>query len=707
MTRLLRFVAILAASALVITGGIAGAAVVGVGLVKHTASGRAIPLPALTSSPLGGSTVYADDGTTVMGVLQASQDRIPIPLSHVSKVLIKAVLDTEDHNFYVHGGFDVPSLVRALKADTSANGVVQGGSTIAQQLVKQTFLTSQRTLSRKIKEAILADRLERQYSKDQILQAYLNTIYLGTGAYGVEAASNVYFNEHANQLTLSQAALLAGLIQNPSGYDPILHPAEARDRRAQVLSRMAHYHDITPAQEAAANRSPLPIASTVAPPQSTDTISNYYVNVVKDQLLGANSPLGTTYEQRWQALFEGGLKIYTNLDPAMQNRAEQTVAADTPQGIPAGFQEALVSIDPTTGKVRALVAGAGTAQSQFNIVTQGTRQPGSGFKLFTLLSALNQGYSVYDTVDGQSPCAIAFPGDNDFVTHPAVNDAPAGVINLVSATAASVNCAYLRLAHEVGLQNVANMAKALGISENLTVVPSMVLGADAVHPIEMAAAYATVADNGVYHAPTFIDHILDRSGSVIYTGASPGRPVFSPQIAAEATVALQAVVQPGGTATEAAIYNRPVAGKTGTTTQSVDAWFNGFTPQLETTVWMGNLTTEAPMYFIGTGEIYGGTVPAHTWHDYMVQALANQPVLPFLAPSPGLLPATKYITSPGLVRDDVLNHNNGYYSPPTYTRPTYYNYYRPTPTTAATTPVTSPATTSPVTQPPPPPPKKH
>ncbi len=253
MSRALRLVAIVAASALVIAGAVAGLAVVGTGLLHRTATADAMPLPPLGSeSALGGSTVYASDGKTVLAVLHASQDRKPVNLSQVSKVLITAVLDTEDHRFYQHGGFDIPSTIRALANDSSGSSGLQGGSTIAQQLVKQTYLSSARKLSRKVKEAVLADRLERKYSKNQILQAYLNTIYLGNGAYGVEAAANIYFGEHATQLNLPQAALLAGLIQNPSGYDPILDPADARTRRSQVLARMLHYGDITAAQAAAA-----------------------------------------------------------------------------------------------------------------------------------------------------------------------------------------------------------------------------------------------------------------------------------------------------------------------------------------------------------------------------------------------------------------------------------------------------------------------
>ena len=441
------------------------------GLLHNTATADAVPLPPLGSpAALGGSTVYAADGKTVLAVLHASQERKPIALNQVAKVLITAVLDTEDHRFYLHGGFDIPSTIRALANDTSGSGL-QGGSTITQQLVKQTYLSSVRKLSRKVKEAVLADRLQRKYSKDQILQAYLNTIYLGNGAYGVEAAANVYFNEHASQLTLPQAALLAGLIQNPSGDDPILAPAAARTRRSEVLDRMVHYGDITAAQATAANQVPLP-TSIIEPPVVGDQISDYYVQEVETELLSSGSPLGGTYDQRYETLFEGGLKIYTNLNPALQALAEQTIAGDTPANS-QGFQQAMVSIDPATGKVVAMVGGQGVQSSRYDIITQGTRQPGSGFKLFTLLAALQANYSIYDTLDAQSPCAIDFPTDHDLVSHPAHNDEGngGGVVTLLNATAQSLNCAYIRLAHEVGLANIISMAHSLGISETLPRVP--------------------------------------------------------------------------------------------------------------------------------------------------------------------------------------------------------------------------------------------
>lgn len=649
--RVVRLLALVSAAAALFAGTLIALSVVADHAVHHSAGAVDLPLAPLTADTLEGSTVYGSDGQTVLAVLRGPKKQIPISLQQVSPVLKHAVLDTEDHDFYVHGGFDIPSIVRAFVHDASGNGL-QGGSTIAQQLVKKQYLSSARNVSRKIKEAVLADRLERQYSRNQILQAYLNTVYLGSGAYGVQAAAETYFHEPASALTLPQAALLAGMIQNPNGYDPVLAPEAARDRRGQVLDRMVVYKDITPDQAAAADAAPLP---TVVPPPSSDSVSNYYVEQVKNQLLAAGSPLGATYAERYDALFNGGLKIYTNLDPSLQATAEQTVRADTPANR-GGFEQALVSIDPGTGKVRALVGGTGTTSSKFDIITQGARQPGSGFKLFTLVAALEQGYTINDTILGTSPCAIDFPTDHDLVTHPANNDEGngGGVMTVLDATAQSTNCAFIRLAHEVGLPKVIQVAHQLGITETLPPYPSIVIGSIAVHPLEMAAAYAAVAAGGVYRSPSFIDHIVDRSGQVVFNGVAPDRRVMPVGVAAEAEAAFQAVVQKG-TGTAAAIPGRPVAGKTGTTNRSVDAWFNGFTPQLETTVWMGNPKAEVPMSDVGGIAVYGGTYPAQTWHDFMAAALAADPVMSFLA-VPGNLPPSKFITSPGLVADDALNH---------------------------------------------------
>ncbi len=622
--------------------------------LHRAATIRDAALPALSIQPDQQSTVYAADGKTVLAVFRGADLRVPVALSRVAKVGVTAVIDTEDHRFYQHGGVDVRSLLRAVLDDASGSNL-QGGSTIAQQLVKQLFLTSERKLSRKVREAVLADRLERQQTKNQVLQDYLNTVYLGNGAYGIEAASRTYFGEHASQVTLAQAALLAGMIQNPSGYDPLLRPAAARLRRKDVLARMVAYRDISPAQAAAADASPLPTA--VVTQGTTDGVIDYYVQEVRNELLAAGSPLGSTYAERYAALFRGGLRIYTNLVPADQRMAESAVTAGTPaSGGP--FEQALVAIDPRTGAVRALVGGRSALSSQFDIITQGTRQPGSGFKLFTLLAALEHGYTINDTIDGQSPCAIRFPTDPYRVTHPAKNDEGigGGKMTLLNATAQSTNCAYIRLAHQVGLRAVIAMAHPLGIREPLPPYPSIVIGSIAVEPIEMAAAYAAVADDGIYHQPTFINRILDPAGRTLNLGVTPDRRVLAPQVAAEADVALEAVVQKG-TGTAAALGRRPVAGKTGTTSDNVDAWFNGYTPQLETTVWMGDLRAELPMTWVGGIRVYGGTYPAITWRLYMALALAHAPSEAFPRARP--LPRGGYITTPSLVADDVLNHNKG------------------------------------------------
>jgi membrane peptidoglycan carboxypeptidase len=655
--RLLRLLAVVGALAVITSLTVVGLVAVGSDAFHHSASATEHPLGPINSQLQVGSTIYADDGQTVLAVLHGPQLRIPVKLSQISPILIKAVLDTEDHGFYVHGGVDLRSIARAALNNASGGGL-QGGSTIAQQLAKQLYLTPVRKISRKIKGAVLADRLEQKYTKNQVLDAYLNTIYLGAGAYGVQAAAKVYFNEPASKLDLAQSALLAGMIQDPNGYDPVLNPLAARTRRAQVLGRMVVYHDITPAQAAAANNVPLPTVTSQV--QTTMSGGGYYAQQVRDFLLGPGSPLGSTYAERYQALFDGGLKIYTNMDPTMQAEAQAAVASAGPAAS-TGFEEGLVSLDPTTGAVRALVGGPGTATSQFDVMTQGVRQPGSGFKLFTLLAALEEGYSVNDTVDSNSPCEIKFPGNDGLLTHPINNDTGAGggIITVMDATANSVNCAYIRLAHEVGLPNVISMANRLGITEvtQKDQYPSMVIGAVAVRPIEMAAAYAAVADGGVYHQPSFISRIVDHTGTVIYQPSTQGTRVVSTQIAAEADQAFQAVVQ-YGTGTAAALPGRQVAGKTGTTDHSDDAWFNGYTPQIETTVWMGDPKGEVPMVLDGA-PVYGADFPTRTWYAFDSQALANQPSVPLPSPDPALVPPSRYVTSPSLVADDVLNHNAG------------------------------------------------
>jgi membrane peptidoglycan carboxypeptidase len=648
---------------LVLAGVLVAVAVGSVGyatgrMFHDVATAKEEPMPGLVTDPSLPSVIYSANGS-VMATLRSSLYRQPVRLAQISPILIKAVLDTEDHAFWSHGGLDVESTARALLADVNAGAAVQGGSTIAQQLVKNIYLTDQKTLSRKLREAVLAERLEEKYTKSQVLDAYLNSVYLGSGAYGVEAAAKEYFNEDASHLDLAQAALLAGLIQAPSAYDPVVNPVGARERRSQVLSRMVFYKTISPAEATAANEVALPTTVHDAPGVSY-TSFGFYVDQVVDQLLG-NPALGATLSERENALFNGGLKIYTNEDPNLEGYAQHVAVADIPPGLDH-VVAAFAVIDPRNGNVEALVGGPNPGTSQFDDAVQGERQPGSGFKLFSLIAALESGYNVYDSILATSPCAVTFPGvplQAGYNLNRLMNNDPGdpnGVVTLVEATAISINCAYLRLAHQVTLQKVINVAKSMGVSDPTLNPdnPSLVIGSESVRPIEMSAAYAAVADGGIYHAPTFVNRVVDRIGAVIYNGEQPGRRVFSQEVADEAIVALSATVQ-YGTGTAAALPDADVAGKTGTTDNSVDAWFNGITPTLVASVWMGNPNGEVPMYVNGV-EVYGADYPTQIWHDVMTYALRNVPYSSFPDPNPNLMPPVEYIISPSLEQDDLLSH---------------------------------------------------
>ncbi len=719
MRRLLRLVIALALGSLAVVGVTMGIPLVGRAIYRHGATTVANRLPPLRSVTEEGSTVYAADGKTILAKLQPTQTSKPVRLSAIAPVLIHAVLDTEDHRFYQHGGIDFPSTIRALLHD-SGGASLQGGSTITQQLVKQVYLNSERKLSRKLKEAVIANRLEKLYTKNQILNAYLNTIYLGSGANGVEAASEAYWGKHASRLTLPQAALLAGLIQAPSGYDPINYPTAARARRTQVLGRMLYYHNITKRQYRRANAAPLPTSVTTQQRPLTG-IDAYYTQQVERVLLSPGSPLGKTQAQRSAKLFDGGLKIYTNLQPTAQAQAEAAVVKNTPaNAISQGIEENLVSINPANGAVTALIGGQDFQKSQLDVATQGKRQAGSGFKIFTLLAGLEHGQSVLDKVDASSPCTVPFPGNLGYTPGhspgPGTNDegdGQQGVTTILNATAQSLNCAYFRMAHQVGLSAVVAEAEKLGIGKaELSSVlnsPSLVLGTAGVEPVQMAGAYATLASGGTYHRPTYISRIVNHLGKRIYTAPTKGRVVVPANIVAEADQAFLAVVA-HGTGTVAAIPGRQVAGKTGTTTGPTDAWFNGYTPQLETTVWMGNPRGGISHMVVNGLQVYGATFPAPTVHDYMAAALAHKPAVAFPAVNYAVLPhaasipedsladqSTALTASAPATTPTTIPHST-FYSPPTTT-----SYVAPpTPSAPQTAPVpaTAPVTAPPVTTPP-------
>lgn len=580
------------------------------------------------------STIYAADGTTVLGLL-GSEDRVDVPLSQVPKVLVDAVVDTEDATFWHNPGVDVAAMARSLVADVTHGAVEQGGSTITQQLVKNRLLNARRKLHRKLAEVSLALQLDRTMSKRAILQQYLNTVYFGQGAYGVRAAAERFFThddpatgtplrgKQLSELTLGEAALLAGLIASPEGDNPFTHPDRARVRRDEVLHNMTVRGTITPAEAAAAAREPLP---TNTPPPDLRP-RNYFVDEVQQALL-ADPRLGADPADRRRLVLTGGLKVDTTLDPRMQYAALSAVAAVLPDQPP--FTAALVAIDPTTGAVRALVGGPGYASSQYDLATHRPgRQAGSTYKVITLAAALEAGLSPNDVLDGTSPCTVSYPSLPDWTTENA--EPGSGPLTLRQATVDSVNCAYAHLIADIGPTAVAQMANRLGVTQHVPAYLSITLGTKETTPIEMATVAATLAAGGVRHTPHFVTKVTTPDGRVLIDDTRPqGTRVLDPDVTACETDVLRGVVT-DGTGTAAAVPGRDVAGKTGTTDLKTDAWFLGYTPQLATVVWMGDPAGTVPMRDVGGIEVFGGTYPARMWQAFTAAALADAPAIPFPA----------------------------------------------------------------------------
>lgn len=582
------------------------------------------------------SLVYDVNGS-VMAVFHAEENRSPVSLDRVPEHVVNAILDVEDDRFWVHGGVDLRSTMRALVTNVQSGEVRQGGSTITQQLVKNALLTPEKSVDRKVREAVLAVRLEDELSKRHILERYLNTVYFGNGAYGVQAAAEKYWAKDVGQLTPSEAALLAGTIRNPVGYDPVRYPEQAKARRALALERMVANGHLDAAAAAEMREAPLPAKLQVPPPPPND----YFVEEVKQRLLD-DPRLGETAQERYNAVFRGGLHIHTTFDPAKQDAAQDAVKRRLPN-TRGRFTAALASVEPGTGAVRAIVAGDDFNKESYNLATQGKRQPGSSFKVFVLLAAFDAGYGPNDTIDGTSPCTIKIPGHAPYT--PGNYEGSAGSVgSLTEATAKSLNCAYARLGAHIGLQKVVDMTERLGIPKGrVEALPSMPLGSEEVTPLEMASAYATIANDGIYHAPRFVEKVADRHGKAIFEGPDKGRRAFSVQVARMATQSMRAVVE-RGTGTRARLPGRQAAGKTGTSQNHENAWFVGFTPQLSTAVWMGNPDANVPMVGVSPcGSVTGGCIPSMIWNAYMSVALSGQPSVPFAAPDPKQIPRARSI----------------------------------------------------------------
>ena len=577
------------------------------------------------------SIVYTRDGQT-MAVLRAEENRSPVTLDRVPQHLIDAVIAVEDERFWRHGGVDLRSTTRAIVSNVEAGDVTQGGSTITQQLVKNTLVTPERSFGRKMKEASLAIRIEGQLSKEEILEKYLNTVYFGSGSYGVQAAAETYFGVDVDQVTVGQAALLAGIIRNPVGYEPFRHPEVAKERRALALDQMAEQGYITKAQAAELAEEPLP----TTPHELLPAPNDYFVEEAKQRLLD-DPRLGETAQERYNAVFKGGLKIYTTLDPRMQEIAKEKVNSILPNS-KRGLTAALVTLEPYSGAVRAMVGGPNFEQAKFNLVTQGLRQPGSSWKPFVLMAAIEAGYGPRNSINGTSPCPVRAGGRPWLPSN--YGESLGGVASVTTALAKSYNCAFVRLGLKVGLDKVTDMARRLGITSALDDVPAMTLGTEEVHPIDMASAYGTIANDGIRHKPFFVERVEDRHGKVLFEGPDAGDQVVDVNHARIATQMMRAVVN-GGTGGRASVPGRQVAGKTGTSQNYENAWFVGYTPQLATAVWMGSPVGNVPM-----GGVTGGSYPAAIFGAFMRQALEGAPVEAFKLPDPKSIPGGGFISDP-------------------------------------------------------------
>lgn len=566
--------------------------------------------------------VLAADNS-VIATLHGEENRQLIPLDQIPAAVKDSVLSVEDAEFYQHGGVNIRGLVRAAATNVDSGDVAQGGSTITQQLVKRKVVGSERTVTRKIKEAILAMRLESQISKDEILELYLNDVYFGNGAYGVQAAAETYWGKNAGDLNYADSALLAAMIRAPATYDPFLYPDRAKQQRQIALNRIAENGYITKAQATELGQTPLPKGrctggDAVARPAECGEIKlpppdSYFVEMVKEQLL-ADTRFGETYQERYNAVFGGGLKIYTTLDPVLQAAADNAHATTFPDRVrqeadAKGITTASISIENSTGAVRALVGGPGFKNYKYDIATlEPGRQTGSTFKTFVLLTALEQGAIPSDTVDGGGSWANPGSTPNPYTI-------TGGGGTLTGVTAASSNGAFVRMGQTVGLDNVVNLAQRLGVTSQFDArAKSMPLGVFDVTPMEMASAYSAIPNGGVRMLPYFIERVEDNDGNVILERAPSSIRGVTNRTACYATEILANNVV-GGTGTNARLNGLASAGKTGTTESNSNTWFVGFTPYITTAVWMGIPGGNIPMGNLAGREQFGGLWPATIWKN--------------------------------------------------------------------------------------------
>ncbi|MEG1727760.1 MAG: penicillin-binding protein 1A [Acidaminococcaceae bacterium] len=612
------------------------AAVVVVGIAGFFLVARFAPSDLLSHdiTPPAASQFYDSKGDLI-ATTDSEEDRIPVSLNKVPKDLQNAFVAIEDIRFYQHSGIDFRGIARAVISNILGSHM-QGGSSITQQLAKNAFLTQERTITRKIHEAFIAIQLEQKYTKQEIMEMYLNQIYFGQGSYGIESASLTYFGKHVQDLSLAQCAMLAGLPKSPNYYSPLDNPKAGAERQHIVLDQMAKYGFITQKQAQEAKNEKLVYSTSV----NKNGSLKYFLDYCTQQLIEKYGP---------DAVFKQGLKVYTTIDLDMQK-----AAADSLKQLPNYYtdqnklmqpQAAIVAVDPQTGYIKAMIGGRGT--DQFNRAVLAERQPGSAFKPFVYLAAIDNGISPATIIDDK-PLSFAKdwdPQNYDRTWH--------GKVSMRTALVNSYNIPAILMAQQVGASTVLDYAKRMGIS---TLVPegsvsdnnlAMALGGltRGVTPLEMATAFGVLANEGNYNTPISITKVVNRDGKILMENKVKTKNVINPKSAYILVDIMQDVMRKG-TGGNAAI-NRPCAGKTGTTNDYKDAWFVGFTPDLSAAVWIGDDNGE-PL-----NSMTGGAEPAYIWHDFMVNALANVPASDFVRPAGVTIPAEPTILKEDNAKKDI------------------------------------------------------
>jgi len=559
------------------------------------------------------SIVYAADGS-VLAEWHGEEDRTVVGLESIPQHTRDAVVAIEDERFYQHNGVDLAAIYRAFRSSAEDRRSARGGSTITQQLVKVLGTDGERTLTQRIREAVLAYDLESRADKDQVLETYLNTVYFGHGAYGIESAAHRFFGKKASQLELAESALLAGLIHSPADYSPLEHPQAAQERRDAVVRAMSEQGYVTSAQE----RTVVETSVTVSPPKQDGGRAPYFVEYVRQTLV---ERLGA------QAVYGGGLRVYTTLEPELQELAEEAVTRHL--GLAGDPETALVAVDHQTGGVVAMVGGRAFEENQFNLAVQARRQPGSAFKPFVLVAALEQGVRPEQEFSA-SPYTVPISDGTWRVTN-YENEFHDETLTLRAATTWSVNAVYARLVMQVGPHNVVETARKMGIDTPLDANPAIALGglAHGVTPLEMASAYGTLASGGVRAHPTGILRVSTDSGETLFENRPRTERVLPESTAMQASLMLHDVVE-RGTGSAAKIPDTWVAGKTGTTQEYRDAWFVGYAEDLSCAVWVGYREGQIEMVDVHGIKVAGGTYPARIWQYFMRGAVAHRraPVTP-------------------------------------------------------------------------------